>query len=283
MLDCHTHIFPPEIAARREEYFGGEPDFQLLYADPKSSLAGAEELVEYLRSDGLDAACAFGFPWRSAALAQLCNEYVLDAARRFPGAIVPFGCVHPLGGTAALREAERCLSLGARGLGELATYGEGLGESVRRSLAPLAELCREAGVPLLLHTNEPVGHAYPGKSRMEPSEIYALVRAHPQTPWILAHWGGGLFAYELMKKEVREVLRNAYFDTAAGPYLYEPAIYRSFLEIAGRDRLLFGSDFPLLRLPRYARDLDAAGVREEERAAVLGGNLARLLGLRGAA
>ncbi len=279
VLDAHTHLFPPEIRNRREAHLGNEPDFALLYRDPRARLEGASALVEHLDDAGVDAACAFAFPWASLDRARLSNDYVLDAARRFPGRILPFACVNPLGGRASVAEAERCLAAGARGLGELATYGAGLGAAVREALAPLAELAREAGVPLLLHTNEAVGHAYPGKSPMEPSEIYALVRAHPDTTWILAHWGGGLFVYHLLKREAPEVLRNVYYDTAAGPFLYRPDAYRRFTDIVGPDRLVFGSDWPLLGLPRYRTDLAAAGLAPAEVAAVLGGNLARALGV----
>lgn len=277
ILDAHTHLFPPEVCARRERFFDGEPNFRLLYEDPRAQLLGAEELVAALESWGADAAVAFAFPWNSPAAATLCNDYALDAARRFPDRIIPFACVHPLA-PGALREAERCLAAGARGLGEIATYGEGLGPEVRARIAPLAELCREANVPLLLHANEPVGHAYPGKSRMEPSELYTLIAAHPKTTWILAHFGGGLFFWHLLKKEADEALANVYYDTAAAPYLFKPEIYRRFCEIAGVGRLLYGSDFPLLELPRYEKDFTLGALSEEEKAAILGGNLARLLG-----
>ncbi|MDW7709803.1 MAG: amidohydrolase family protein [Deferrisomatales bacterium] len=281
ILDVHTHICPPEIRKDREAFCEEEPDFRLLYQNPEARLIGAGELAAYLDQSGTDAACAFGFPWLRPETARLGNDYVLDAARRFPGRILPLACVNPLLGTAALREAERCLAAGARGLGEIATYGAGLGPEVREGLAPLAELCGEAGAPLLLHTNEPVGHAYPGKARMEPSEIYGLVKAHPRTTWILAHWGGGLFVYHLLRREADEVLRRVYYDTAAGPYLYKPHVYRRAADIAGSDRLLYGSDYPLLGLTRYRADLEAAGLTAGEVDAVLGGNAARLFRLRG--
>lgn len=283
ILDCHTHLYPPEIRTDRGGYFAGEDDFRLLYQDPRARLVGATQLVAYLDANGIDAACAFGFSWNHPETARLCNDYCLDAARRHPGRILPLACVNPLLGRQAVQEAERCLAAGARGLGEIATYGAGLGPRVREALAPLAELCREAGVPLLLHTNEPVGHDYPGKSRMDPSEVYALVAAHPETSWILAHWGGGLFVYHLLRKDADEVLRNVHYDTAAGPYLYKPQIYRRFIDLAGAQRLLFGSDHPLLGLARYRADMETAGLTPAETAAVLGGNLARLLGLEGGA
>jgi uncharacterized protein len=283
ILDVHTHICPPEIRENREAYCADEAAFRLLYQNPEARLIGASELVAYLDGSDIDAACAFGFSWNRIETARLGNDYALDAARRFPSRILPFACVNPLLGPPAVREAERCLAGGARGLGEIATYGAGLGTVVRTSMAPLAELCREAGVPLLLHTNEPVGHAYPGKARMEASEIYDLVRAHPGTTWILAHWGGGLFVYHLLRREAGEVLRRVYYDTAAGPFLYKPEAYRRAADIAGADRLLFGSDYPLLGLTRYRADMDAAGLTALEAAGVLGGNAARLLGLESTA
>lgn len=285
ILDAHTHLFPPEVSGRREAFFQGEADFRLLYEDPRARLVGAAELVAYLDENGIDGACSFAFPWRHPDTARLCNDYCLASAKDFPGRILPFACVNPLLGAAALREAERCLAAGARGVGEIATYGDGLGPKVRAALSPLAALCREAGVPLLLHTNEAVGHSYPGKSAMELSQVYDLVAEHPETCWVLAHWGGGLFVYYLLRKEADEVLRNCWFDTAAGPFLYKPEAYRRFFDIAGPKRLVFGSDYPLLGLPRYRRDAEQAGLSEDEKRRLFGENLNELLGCarRGAA
>lgn len=279
ILDAHTHLFPPEVRENREAFFEAETDFRLLYEDPGARLVGASDLVAYLDGAGIGAACAFAFPWRRLETARLCNDYCLASAREFPGRILPMACVNPLLGPAALREVERCLAAGAIGVGEIATYADGLGPDVRRALSPLAALCGEAGVPLLLHTNEAVGHAYPGKSPMELSQVYSLVAEHPETRWLLAHWGGGLFAYYLLKREADEALRNCWFDTAAGPFLYKPEAYRRFIDIAGPNRLVFGSDYPLLGLPRYVRDVDQAGLSDEERRRLFGENARDLLGL----
>ncbi|NVM25094.1 MAG: amidohydrolase, partial [Desulfobacterales bacterium] len=44
IIDFHTHIFPPEVRDKREEFFDHEPAFKLLYSVPGSKLAGAEGL-----------------------------------------------------------------------------------------------------------------------------------------------------------------------------------------------------------------------------------------------
>ena len=78
---------------------------------------------------------------------------------------------------------------------------------------------------------------------------------------------------------MREELANVWFDTAASPYLYRPEVYRLALELAGTDKILLGTDYPLLEPRRYFKEMDQAGLTAEQRKAVCGDNAARLLGL----
>jgi predicted TIM-barrel fold metal-dependent hydrolase len=146
-------------------------------------------------------------------------------------------------------------------------------------LAPLMEICLDKDLPFLMHTNEPVGHLYPGKTPNTLKQIYALVTRFPENKIVLAHWGGGIFFFNLLKKEVKDHLKNVYFDTAASPFLYDPSIYRYAVEIAGVDKILFGSDFPLLKPARYFKELENAGLTRAQIDAVSGRNAARLLNL----
>ena len=101
----------------------------------------------------------------------------------------------------------------------------------------------------------------------------------PPTRIVLAHWGGGLFFFNLLKKEVKEQLRNVYFDTAASPFLYDPEIYRIAIQLVGAEKILFGSDYPLLAPVRYFKELEAANLTDAEREQICGLNAARLLKL----
>ena len=100
----------------------------------------------------------------------------------------------------------------------------------------------------------------------------------PETTWILAHWGGRLPFYGLLKKEAPEVFRNVYFDTAASPYLYRPVIYRVVAEMVGPEKILFGSDYPLLPVSRYVKEMEETKLSEDVKERILGKNLAQLLG-----
>ena len=96
-------------------------------------------------------------------------------------------------------------------------------------------------------------------------------------PLVLAHWGGGLFFYNLLKKEAPEVLKNVYYDTAASPYLYRKDIYDYAVKIAGVEKIVFGSDFPLLSPDRYFKELSDSGVPEDQANKIKGENALKLL------
>ena len=74
--------------------------------------------------------------------------------------------------------------------------------------------------------------------------------------------------------EVRELCRRLWFDTAALPFLYDPGVLRAVSNLVGADRMLLGTDFPLLSLRRYRDAVEAAGLGPEERRLVLGGSAA---------
>jgi hypothetical protein len=80
--------------------------------------------------------------------------------------------------------------------------------------------------------------------------------------------------------EARRALADTYFDTAATPLLYEPAIYRQAVELVGAEHVLFGSDFPLIGQRRQRRAIEEAfSADDPARALVLGENARRLLRL----
>ena len=278
IIDCHTHIFPPSIRDDRGPLIKTDPAFRLLYDSAKAKLVGAAELIEQMDRSGVDRTVVFGFPWNDPEVMRRHNDYVGEAASRFPDRLLPFACVDPKVVQAA-EEVERCLAAGMKGVGELAFYTEVLDASVVAVLEPIASSCRQHDVPLMIHTNERVGHLYPGKSEASLKVIYEIIRTFPQNRFILCHWGGGLFIYELLKKEAREVLSQVAYDTAASPFLYDPSIYAVAVKIVGAERVLFGSDYPLILPERYFEEMAAAGLSEEEQAWIKGRSASKWLNL----
>ena len=259
IIDAHTHLFPKKIRQNREKFFSAEPAFEKLYQSPKSRLIGAQEMLASMDVSHVDKSVIFGFPWQNPLLFKQHNDYISEVVSRYPDRFIGLGCFDPFSDEAG-EEARRCLQKGAlSGIGELAFYQSGIEKASLKKLEPVMEICRALGLPVLIHTNEPIGHAYPGKTANTLAQIYQLIRTFPQNKIILAHWGGGLFFFGLLKKEVKDSLKNVYFDTAASPYLYDVAIYRLAIELVGVEKILFGSDFPLLSPKRYFDEMQAAG------------------------
>lgn len=271
IIDIHVHIHPAAVIQDRIRFFDGEPEFRWLYEPEKSRMASPEDVLRMMDENGVDQSALMAFPWRRADHFRRHNDEVLEAAARRPDRFLAFACMdvrHP----EAVREAQRCLDAGAAGIGELGFYLDGLPDAALDALSPIMDLCRERRRPVLLHVNEPVGFQYSGKSPNTLGQIWNLVRRFSDNRMILAHWGGGLPFFGLLKKEADEILKNIWFDTAAGPYLYKPEVYNAAAIAVGWNRILMGTDFPLLTPLRYRKDMAAAGVPASAVSAIMGGN-----------
>jgi len=273
VIDSHTHILPDEFRVDRERWLAADRTFGTLFASPKARMASAEDLVREMDAAGVDMAVTAGYGWTSLDAARLSNDYALDAAGRHPGRIIPLCSVSPLWGSDALKEIERCAAGGARGIGELHPDTQGFLDSELGSLAPVMDCARSLGLPVLCHASEPVGHAYTGKGTVTPDLVEALVTAFPANTFIFAHLGGGLPFYALMP-EVARLIERCYFDTAAWPLLYESRVFEVVTRAAGGDKILFGSDFPIVPMATALAGL--AGLEVTASRQVRGSNSAQL-------
>ncbi|MCG8634842.1 MAG: amidohydrolase [Desulfobacterales bacterium] len=272
IIDSHTHLFPEPVKKDRSVYFKNEPEFKLLYNSPKSRITSVDELLAAMDKHRVDISVVSGFPWRNPDYARLNNDAVIEAVNAHPDRIRGLACFD-LAWEGAAGEAERCIDEGLSGVGELAFYLSGIDANAIRILEPVMDMLREKGnKPCMIHTNEPLGHPYPGKTPVTLEQIDGLARAFPDNKIILAHWGGGIFFYNIMKKQMKERLKNIWYDTAASVFLYDPAIYDMAKAAGVLDRILFGTDYPLLTPERYYKDLDNSNLTEEEKAMVLGNN-----------
>lgn len=279
IIDFHTHVVPPGIKERRAEYLGRDACFSLLYSEPKAKLATAEELVASMDECGIDKSVVLNLGWVSHELCVETNDYILEAVARYPQRIIGFCVIQPLAGEEAIRELERCAENGARGIGEMRPDVQGFDLRDNALMKPLIESAIEHDLVFLIHASEPVGHEYFGKGSITPDTIYPFILGFPRLKLVCAHWGGGLPFYALMP-EVAEALSNTCFDTAATPFLYRPPVFQHVADIVGIERILFGSDYPLLSPTRIIDQLALVDLEEEDRAKILGGNAQRLLSIR---
>lgn len=278
IVDGHCHILPGSFAGRWRELAGRDATFAELFPQEGGRMATAEELLAAMARDGVEHSVVVGFGWTDQAVAREANDYNIRAAAEYPERLTGFCAVNPLWGEDALGEVERCAAAGLRGIGELHPDTQGFDIGDAGVMMPLMELARELGLPVLVHCSEPVGHQYPGKGRTTPDKVYRFIRNFPENIIIGAHWGGGLAFYGLMP-ELPGELAQVYFDTAASPFLYRPEVFAVAAQTIGAERILLGSDYPLLGARRVMAQVEGCGLDGGSKAAILGGNAARLLGL----
>ena len=275
IIDAHVHVLPDSLRERRDEIARSDPWFAACH-EGERRIASVDEVLQAMDAAGVERSVCFGWPFADAALCAAVNDHLGAAQREHPDRIIGFGCVNPASPD-AVEELRRCADLGLHGIGELNSDAQGFSlEDPRISAA--VEVSVALNLPWTLHCSEPVGHQYAGKGTMTPDRVVAFAMRHPELRLICAHLGGGLPFYAHMP-EIAQVCRRLWFDTAAGPFLYEPTAYRTVIDLVGADRLLFGSDYPLLAVARYMTAFTAAGISDAERRLVCGDAMAALLGL----
>lgn len=270
IIDFHTHIFPPGVRDNREEYIRRDPTFAEMYSDPKAKIATAEDLLASMDEGGVDLSVALGFAWQDHDDIVRHNEYLFEAAAQSDGALIPFTSIN-LAHLEAEAEIRRCAADGARGIGELRPENQGwdiLGDAGDQ----LAALARELGLILMFHVTEPDGHDYPGRRGCEMDRFAAFAARNDDLRIVGGHLGGGVY--------VRLAdAPNVYVDTAAQVFLYRGEAADAAMRAVPPGRLLFASDAPLIRQVRQIDAVRSVFHDPSERAAVLGGNAAKLLGL----
>ena len=274
-----VHIHPPgpggeSLTSSREarEYFRA--------AAPAASV---EEMAEYYaRLDIFGVLFTVDAETSTGQAPVPSNDYVAEIARRYPTQFVAFASVDPWKGKAALKEIERCVGeLGVRGLKFMPNMQRFYPNDER--FYPIWELAEQMGLVVLIHSGTTgVGVGRPGGggiklkySRPIPyiDDVAAdfpglkIIMAHPAWPW---------------QEEQLAVLvhkPNVYMDLSGwSPKYFQPSLIQ-YANTLVQDKVLFGSDYPVISPERWLEDFDKAGFRDEVRPKILLENARRVLSL----
>jgi hypothetical protein len=275
IIDTHVHVYPPDVIqdfekiSEREDYFG------LLSHGKVHKWATIEDVIVQMDEDDIDQSWIFGFAFKDLELCRHCNNYVIEGIKKYPDRLKGFAVVPPLA-RGSEEEILRCADEGLIGVGELFPGGQHFNIDDVRQTWRFVGASQEAGMTLLFHTAEPVGHDYPGKGNVGPKEAAQFCINHPEAKVIFAHFGGGLWLYELMP-EMKKYLQNARYDTAALPWLYQPQIFQAIIGAGILEKMFYGSDFPILSFERYKKIFNQIFGEKEGVDNLLGENAAKFL------
>jgi uncharacterized protein len=207
------------------------------------------------------------------------NEEILEAAREHDDVLIPFATVDPARPDAVER-ARRAIELGARGFKfhpNLQAFWPN-----EHTAYPLYETIAEAGIPALFHTGHSgIGTGLPGGGGLKlkysnPMALDDVAADIPELKIVLAHpsfpWQDEAISICLHKA-------NVWIDLSGWSPRYFPPQLVQYANTQLREKVLFGSDFPLITPDRWLADFAEAPFRDEVRPLVLKQNAARLLGL----
>lgn len=252
--------------------------FSELYSNPRGRMGTAEELINVMDQCEVNITIVQNIGWVNNELCAQNNSYILEMAAKYSDRLLGFCSCNPLDGDKALQELDRCIRSGARGIGELRPDIQGFCLSESDETSSLAAFAKSNNVVVSIHLSEPVGHLYPGKGSVYPQSLYEFASIYPELKIVAAHGGGGLPFYELMP-EVKVCLSNVYYDTAAFPYLYRPEIYPALIAMIGNNKLLFGSDWPLMSAVKVIEHIRSSPISEVDYSNIIAKNAIKLLDL----
>jgi uncharacterized protein len=294
VVDAHVHLYPPEINGEPAAWAGrtGEAHWAQLCTRtrrdgrPVQGFPSVEQLLRDMDAAGVALAVLLGWYWEKPEACAAQNRFYASCVRTHPDRLAAFATLHPAAGReAVLAEIRRARDEGLIGLGELSPHSQGyrVDDPVFHEVLGLAA---ELRLPVNLHVTDPAAKSYPGRIVTPLADFTRLARGFPRVTFILAHWGGLLPLVDLSVA----ALPNLFYDTAASPLIYAPDVFRRMLDVVGAERVLFGSDYPLILFPRvetqpgfagFLAQIAGAGLTAAERTALLGANATRILGLSG--
>ena len=250
VIDAHTHFAGPGR---------GRPPCSL------------EELLSLMDRNGIDTVVATP-PYSSIGVDRTydeANAFIADTMKRAPERVLGFYRVNPhILGDALERIEEGVKHQGFRGV-KLHPRNEAFAINSEDLVFPIAELASRLRVPILFHTGDPDTYGF-----AQPTLVGDLADTFPDVTIIIGHMGKRLFEDAIL---VARWFDNIILETS---FRSPREIIRSVKRV-GADRVVYGSDMPFGIPEIEMMKIGLCDISREEKEEVLGGNMFRILGLRG--
>ena len=279
-IDVHTHAEVPR---------GGAPDpltVKRLAAAEKHFRAefpkpSAEDVAAYYRERRMAAVVFCVDMEANTGEVPISNDEILEVAAANDDVLIPFVSIDPHRGKRAVSEARRLIAKGARGF-KFHPNLQGFFPDDRLAY-DLYAVIEEARLPALFHTGHSgMGSGLPGGGGFRlkysnPMHVDDVAVDFPDMPIVLAHpsfpWQEEAISVAMHKAQV-------YIDLSGwSPKLFPPVLVQ-YANTVLQDKVLFGSDYPVLTPDRWLSDLERTAINPELYPKLLKENAARLLGLK---
>ncbi|MEU8694266.1 amidohydrolase family protein [Streptomyces sp. NPDC048665] len=279
-IDVHTHaeVSKDGHASLSPELLGASAAYFKAHGHRQPTV---EETAAHYRERRMAAVVFTVDAEHATGRPRIANEEIAESCAAHADVLLPFASVDPHKGRAGVREARRLVTeYGVRGF-KFHPSLQGFSPDDRMAY-PLYEAIEELGVPALFHTGQTgIGAGVPGGGGIrlkhsDPMLVDDVAVDFPELRIILAHpsfpWQDEALAVATHKPHV-------YIDLSGwSPKYFPPQLVR-YANTLLKDKVLFGSDYPVITPDRWLADFAALDIRPEVRPRILKENAARLLGL----
>ena len=280
-IDVHTHVHRSVNAPKANPEDNEHLAAMAAYFKTTAASFTVDDLAAYYRERQM-AAVTFTIDQRDAPEdpARATPEEIIERARAHADILIPFGSVDPARGAEAVKKARRQIEAGAKGFKFHPSSQAFLPND--RSVYPVYEAIQEAGLPALFHTGQTgagAGTRGGGGIRLgysNPIYLDDVAVDFPDMPIILAHPS---FPWQEEALSVATHKPQVYIDLSGWSPKYFPPILVRYANSILKDRILFGSDYPVITPDRWIADFDKLDIKPEVRPLIMKENAIRLLGL----
>jgi len=304
IIDMHTHLCNRDGVA--QPFWDGWAEVAALRVNrplervqrrlPELWDVSGDMIVKDMDAAGIDKSVLLAIDWGLARhLGDLklsieeINKTYADAVKKHPQRLIAFAGIDPRRNNAAKLVDKFLKEWGMKGIKFHTAAGFYPND---KACYPIYEKALEYGVPVLLHTGESLKPLY--FKYCQPIYAQEVAMDFPDLPIILAHTGGCWYPEAVA---ICNNATNVYLDLSVWqPRLLHPLAFyralRTLLDSVSWQRVLFGSDYPFLKLlinqerwvkafteiPDFVKERGIE-FKDEEIKGIMGGNAAKLLGL----
>ncbi len=246
IVDTHAQLWTKEVIESMPEEM--VKSYSKVFG--KDFSVTVDMMITSMDSAGVDKAVVVGVDAETTFSYKVSNDAVYNAVQESNGRLIGFAGVDPHKGRLALKELERAIDeLNLKGL-KLMPHLHMLNPNDPK-MYPIYELAQELNIPVLFHTGTQF-HAGTKIKYCKPIDIDDIAIDFPELRLIIAHFG-----YPWYEEALAVVRRNenVYFNIAGWSPKYIPEIVIKQMNSILSDKVLFGTDFPLMNYPRVIEEL----------------------------
>ncbi len=280
-IDFHTHAEEPCGCHTDDGYDDLQTAMAGYFRAPWKHPPTVEETAAHYRAQNIAAVIFPVDAERETGYRRYKNEEVAELAAKNSDVLIPFASIDPAKGKMGAREARRLVKdFGVKGFKFHPTY-QGFYPNDRTAYV-LYEAIAEMGAIALFHTGQTgVGSGMRGGNGMRlkysnPMCLDDVAVDFPDMPIVLAHPS---FPWQEEALAVATHKPNVYIDLSGWSPKYFPPVLVRYANTLLREKVLFGSDWPMIAPERWLADFEKIDIKDENRPLILKQNAARLLGL----